>query len=517
MKQAHLIAVNTVIIWGTTILQMIPPLVMVPFLIRNLGDSGYGEYALIWSLLMAIEQLEMSLQSGGIKYGAAFIAQNRIDDLNKVLSSTFIFSVVLGVLSCLVISSAALLSFNASRGMMISVIMVGLMMLFLAPTTPFLGIIRAKQRHYVSSLAGILAQYFGLLFVILWFRLVRPSVEALIAILTGTLLISRLAQLPVAYRLVPGLRNRLRFFDWRTFRLILAFGTMIVLSALCLVANTTGIRWLSGMLVSTSFVAHLAIFLMPGAMMAQVVQAMTITIMPAASAYQAAQNRIMLQELFLKATRYTVLLVSAGFLVAILLIRGVLKLWVGPQYQFLDVYTLINLGGVSVLLSASCAHQMLKGLGALRRVLFAYIVGLVVIPIMVFLVVFLIWKSPYMAISVGLLLGNISAGMLQIGSCSKAVQMNLGKLVVRAYLQPLAPAVVGLAFAFGMIALTGLHSLEGRIVIAVLSVILVFGSFYFFIAGPDERRQFKEFIQMIRGRFMGFVRRKSPSTAGPDV
>lgn len=74
MKQAHLIAVNTLIIWGTTVLQMIPPLIMVPFLVRSLGDSGYGEYALIWSLLLAIEQLEASLQSGGIKYGAAFLA-----------------------------------------------------------------------------------------------------------------------------------------------------------------------------------------------------------------------------------------------------------------------------------------------------------------------------------------------------------------------------------------------------------------------------------------------------------
>src|SRR4030043_1301277 len=98
MKQSHLIAVNTFIIWGTTILQMIPPLVMVPYLIRNIGESGYGEYALIWSLLLAIEQLEMSLQAGVIKYGAAFMAENRIGELNKVLSSTFIFSIFLGVL-----------------------------------------------------------------------------------------------------------------------------------------------------------------------------------------------------------------------------------------------------------------------------------------------------------------------------------------------------------------------------------------------------------------------------------
>jgi len=517
MKQAHLIAVNTLIIWGTTLLQMIPPLVMVPFLIRSLGDSGYGEYALIWSLLMAIEQLEASLQSGGIKYGAAALAQGRIADLNKVLSSTFVFSVILGALAGLAIGLTGLAAFSGSPGMMVSLLIVGGMMLFLAPTTPFLGIIRAKQRHYVNSVAAIAAQYAGLLLIVLWFRLVGPSVEALIAILAGTLLISRLAQVPVAYRLVPGLRSGFRHFDRGAFRTIIGFGTMVVLLSICRAANSTGMRWLAGLLVSTGFVAHLAIFLMPGTVLAQIVLAMTITVMPATSAYEASDNRVMLRELFLKSTRYVVLLVSAALLAAGLLVRGVLRLWVGPAYEFLDVYALVNLAGVAVLMSASCAHQMLKGLGALRSIFAAFLAGLVLVPAAVFTAVLLIWDSPYAAISAGLLLGNITAGVLQLRACARAVQMNGGLFLKKAFVEPLAPAAAGLAFVAGTMALTGVDSLAWRAAVAGAGVAIAFGGFYAFVAGPEERRQLGDFIRMVLARFKGGPGRISTQKEGPGA
>jgi len=500
MKQAHLIAVNTLIIWGTTLLQMIPPLVMVPFLIRSLGDTGYGTYALIWSLLMAIEQLEVSLQSGGIKYGAAALAQGRIDELNKVLSSTFAFSAILGVLSGLAVGLTGLTAFSGSPGMQVSLLIVGGLLLFLAPTTPFVGIIRAKQRHYINSVASIAAQYAGLLLTVLWFRLVGPSVEALIAILAGTLLISRLAQVPVAYRLVPGLRSGFRHFDRGAFRTIIGFGTMVVLLSICRAANSTGMRWLAGLLVSTGFVAHLAIFLMPGTVLAQIVLAMTITVMPATSAYEASDNRVMLRELFLKSTRYVVLLVSAALLAAGLLVRGVLRLWVGPAYEFLDVYALVNLAGVAVLMSASCAHQMLKGLGALRSIFAAFLAGLVLVPAAVFVAVFLIWGSPYAAISAGLLLGNITAGVLQLRACVRAVQISPGLFFRRAFLEPLAPVAAGLAFAAGATALTGGDSLAWRTAASAAGTAIAFGGFYVFVAGPEERRQLVDFIRMVRAR-----------------
>lgn len=518
MKQSHLIALNTIIIWGTTVLQVIPPLILVPFLIKALGDSGYGEYTMIWALLMAVEQLATSLQAGGTKFGAAAMAQGRTEEVNRVLSSTFVFAVGLAVLASLGVAGTAIASFGQTKSMMISLLIVGAMMLFLIPGTPFVGIIQAKQRHFVNAIAGIGSQYAGLVLAVAWFRLVGPSVEALIAIMAGTLLVSRLAQVPVAYKLVPGLKLRLRSFDAATFRRIFGFGTAVILMSLCLTLNSAGIRWLSGLLVSTAFVAHLAIILMPGTMMSQVVLAMTITVMPATSAYDASNDRSMLRELFLRSTRYVVLLVSAGLLAAYLLIGDILRLWVGPQYMFLGVYILVYLLGVAIQMSSSCAHQMLKGLGLLRKVLGAYVLGMLVIPFSVFLAINGLWRSPYWAVSIGLLLGNLTAGVLQLRACVRAVEIDAREFVVRAFLQPLAPAVVVGGLTVALRTLAGPGSFVLRLAVAAMSVGLVFGSFYLLLAGPQERRLFKEFLHMLKGRLGGGpAPAPAPHKADPDV
>ena len=84
MRQSHLILSNAAIIWTTRVLQLLPQLFLVPYLIGTIGDTGYGIYALIWSLIMSIEQLQKSLQSGVVKYSAGFLAQGRMEEVNKV-------------------------------------------------------------------------------------------------------------------------------------------------------------------------------------------------------------------------------------------------------------------------------------------------------------------------------------------------------------------------------------------------------------------------------------------------
>lgn len=507
MKQSHLIAANTFFIWGATVLQILPQLILVPFLITNIGDTGYGEYVLVWSLLLAIEQLELSLQSGATKYSAAYLAENRISDVNKVLSSTFLFSVFLGILSFILVVSIAATQYDFPEDMFVSLFVVGFMMLFLVPTTPFQGIILAKQRHYIKYLADILSSYIGFLIIVLWFHFLQPSIIALVIISVGTFLLSRLFQLPFAYFLVPGLRNSVSSFSWTTFRSIVAFGLMIVLSSLCIVVNTTAIRWISGILVSSSFVAHLAIFLMPGVLMARIVQAMTITVMPAASAFQATHNLGMLRQLFLRSTRYIVLVVIAVLLIAILLLREVLALWVGTKYEFLYSYAILNLIGVSILLSASCAHNMLKGFGELRKILLSLFVGFVLIPITFFVLIYSIWKTPYLAISLGLMLGNVVAGVLQTLFCFRIVKIDFKIFIFKAYLQPVSAALLSAIFAFGTIFLVGFDSLAFLILLSSVTILFLFSIFYFFIADQNERDQFKCLIQSFWIRFLGFFRK----------
>lgn len=500
MRQSHLILFNAAVIWVTNVLLLFPQLILVPYLIGTIGEVGYGVYALVWSLMMSIDQLERSLQSGIVKYSAGFLVQKRIDEVNKVVSSSFVYSLLLAGVACAgTLATAAF--YNDSSGQIgTALAVVGIMVLFIFPLTPYIAVIQSRQCYYVGAIAQTVSKYGNLFAVIVWFEMVRPSVEALIIIMAGMLFISRLAQVPIAYRLVPGLRNRLRLFEWGSFRLIAAFGVATVLASVCLAVNSTGIRWLMDSLVSTAFVARLAIMLMPGLLLSQIIGAVTITVMPATSAYEATGNQRMLRELLIRGMRYTTILVLAGLLTAGLLMRNVLSLWVGPDYVSLAPYALVLFASVSFMLSTSTAHHMLKGMGKLRAVVFIYWLGLVVVPIGLILALLKTGHNPYVAVTVGLAAGHLVCGCLQAGFCTMVVHANLRGVFMRVYAQPLFVAAAICPIVFGIVTICGVDGFVGRLCVSVLAIVLFFSGCYAFIATPEERQQVKRVIQLAKSK-----------------
>jgi len=500
MRQSHLILSNALVMWAARVFLLVPQVILVPYLIATIGESGYGAYALVWSLTMSIEQLQRSLQSGVVKYSAGFLAQGRVDEVNRVVSSSFVYSLLLAVVAATGILVAAVFYKDPSGQIGTALVVVGIMVLFAFPLTPYIAIIQSRQRYYVGAIADTLSKYVSTLLTVLWFYAVGPSVEALIVIMAAAHFLSKLAQMPIAWRMVPGLQIRFRLFGASYFRLITSFGAVTVLASLCLAANSTGVRWLMASLVSTGFIARLAIMLMPGLLLGDIISAMTITAMPATSAYEATGNHRMLQELLARGIRYTVMLALGGMLVAIALMEPVLRVWVGSDYVFLAPYALILFASAAFMQSTSIVHHMLKGLGMLRAVVFIYCLGLVVIPLAVILSVFGICHNPYLAITMGLAAGHLTCGSLHVVFGVRAVQGNLGRVLWSAYAQPLLVAAAVWLAALGILHYSPIGGLFGRLCISVLAVALFLVTAYLLIATEGERREFKRVAHFVLKR-----------------
>jgi O-antigen/teichoic acid export membrane protein len=257
-----------------------------------------------------------------------------------------------------------------------------------------------------------------------------------------------------------------------------------------------------GILVSPSFIAHLAIILMPGLLLSQIVLALTATVMPATSAYAATGNQRMLQELLIRGMRYTTIIVLAGVIAAGLLMRNVLSIWIGPDYEFLAPYALVLFAGTSFSLSTSTSHHMLKGLGKLRVTVFISLMGLVIVPIYLILAVFHIWHDPYAAATTGLAAGIIVYGCLQIVFGSKAVHADLRGVFIRVYAQPLIIAAPVYLLVIGIVTIGGIDGLVGRACVSLLALQLFFIACYLLIATAAERQQVKELRQLILSRLV---------------
>ncbi len=506
MRQSHLILSNTLIIWVSRVLLLVPQLVLVPYLIHTIGEAGYGVYALFWSLLMTIEQLQLSMQQGVVKYSAAFLAQGRVEGVNRVVSSSFLYSLLLAVLASVGIISAAALWQDPADELNAALWVVGVLVLFIMPLTPYVAVIQSRQRYYVGAATETLSKYLSLGIIFAWFTWRTPSVKALIIIMAGTLLLSRVAQVPFAYGLVPGLKNKPTYFDWASFRLILSFGGMVVLLCLCNAANTTGVRWLMGLVVSTSFVAHLAIILMPGGFLMQIIDAMTITVMPAASSYEAIGNDHMLRELLVRSMRYSCILVLASVLAVALLIKDVLAIWVGPSYTFLVPYSLTIFVSVAFLMTTSSAHHMLKGLGKLRLVVVSVMVGWVIVPLTLIVTCFFLSHNSYISVTLGLFLGNMVWGVMHLGFAIKVVGVRFRDMFMRVYAQPLTAAVVAGVAAFALVRYGEMDGLVGKLSVVAITMSLFFTVMFFLFATLVERRQAKEIAQLLLSRLVAMGR-----------
>ncbi len=507
MRQSHLLIYNAVVIWVTRIFRVFPELILVPFLIHRIGEASYGVYALAWSLMLAIDMLQMGLCSGVIKHSAAFLAEKRIQEVNKVISTAFVYSIIFGVLACVSILLVVRLSGNLAEDLVFGLVLVALMVLIVIPLTPYVGIILSRQRYDINAIADTLFRYIKVLLIVLWFKLVSPSLEALMVISITVVILTRLVQVPIAYRLIPGLRNRPSLFRWQTFKMLMSFGAMIILCTFCSVLNNTGIKWLMGTMVSTAFVAHLVIMLTPALLLSQMVQAMTLTIMPTTSKYNALGDYHVLSELFIRGTRYGTLLVTAGVMAAVLSMRSVFAVWVGPEYEFLASFAIIILCGVSFQMSTSCAHHMLRGMGMLRVSFLNSVVGHVVVPVLSIMIIFLVWKKPYLAVATGLCLGSVVNGLMQLYFCTKAVRVSYRKILLRAYGEPLMVAIPVSALALGFVTYGSIESLGERICISTLAVFLFCAGFYLLFSTAAEHRQLKECYQLVLDRTVSLGRK----------
>jgi O-antigen/teichoic acid export membrane protein len=484
--------------WVTQALQIIPPLILVPYLLHSLGESGYGVYVLVWSLVMSIDQLQTSLQSGVVKYSAGFLAQGRIDQVNKVVSSSLVFSILLAIIACAGTLVLSLLYKDPSGQIKSALAIVAIMILFIIPLTPYLAVIQSRQRYYVGAIAGTISRYLSLAVVLIWFKWENPSVRALLIIMASLLFFSKLSQVPVAYRLVSGLRNDLSLSNRKDFRLIFTFGSSIVLASLCLVLNSTGVQWLMDTLASTTFVAHLAIMLTPGLLMSQILGAVTITVMPATSAYEATGNQRMLQEMLIRGTRYTMILVLAGFFAASLLMKNVLLLWVGSDYAFLAPYAVALFASNSLMQAGSISHHMLKGTGKLRVVVGIYFLGLVIVPVGLIFTVFQIWRDPYIAVTGGLIAGHLVCGILNNVFCARAVKTSLWNFFMRAYIHPLVVAGLICPIVLGILTICRIDGIIGLAFVAALAILLFFIGCFVLIATTEERNQVRKMIQFLK-------------------
>ena len=333
------IARNVMSNWLATAANMAVGFFLAPFIVHRLGNVAYGVWILAISAVNYLSLLDLGMRSSVLR----FVSKGRTKGDHHASSEAMSAALWVRIqISIVVLLISALLAALFPRmfhippelagDARIAVMIIGFNTALAMSGGVFGGVLSALNRYDLQSLVTLIQLAIRAIGVVLVLRsgygiVAIALCELLAALVANTLL------LLVALRIYPELRVRLTKPDWAVLRQLWSYSFYVFLNtiAIQLVYQTDNL--VVGAMVSAAAVTYYSIGNSLCRYTDQLVGAMTLTFVPAASTYEAAGDNSKLMGLYRNGTR-AMMSVSLPVLVT-LMTRGrtFIGLWMGPQYS----------------------------------------------------------------------------------------------------------------------------------------------------------------------------------------
>ena len=380
--------------WGSYLIAIGVNFFISPYVVRHLGNTGYGVWTLILALTGYLGLLDLGIRGAVTRYVARFHAQNDHNKAANVASSAMLlFSAfgLLAVLSSFLLAAVAIHRMNippeywmAAR---IVVILTGISVAISLVNGVFGGILVGLQRFDLTNSietamnvlragAVALALHWGF------------GIVALAFIQLGFTLARWLANVYLAHRLYPALRIQLGAADLAGVKLIFSYGAfsfLIHVSASLIYASDNVVI---GAYLPVSAVTFYAI----GGNLVEYARALVSgisqTMTPLASSMEVRTGETQMQRIVLFSSRAGTMVMLPVALTFILRGSSFVGLWMGAQYAELSGQVLRILSITLLLWAANAVTAgSLLGLSKHRPIVPATVIeGLCNLALSVFLV-----------------------------------------------------------------------------------------------------------------------------------
>lgn len=333
------LAINVVMNWAATAVNMVVPFFLTPFVVRHLGAVGYGVWIIAVSAVSYLNLLDMGMRSAVIRYVSKAQAKGELSEATSAIHAALWFRMIIaggvGVLS-FVLAFAVPHMFkippDLTRAAQITVLLCALGVGVTLVGGVFGAVLAALNRFDLLSMITMcqtIVRAAGVLIILLSGRglisLACWELAILLLVAIGTVL--------CAIKTFPASRVRPSRPDMRVLRMIwsYSFTTFVFIIAVQIITNTDNL--VVGAFLSVSAVTFYAI---GGSLISysySVSGALSTTFTPLASGLEASGRFDDLRRMLIRGTQATLALalpISAG-----LFFRGgtFIRLWMGPEYE----------------------------------------------------------------------------------------------------------------------------------------------------------------------------------------
>ena len=227
--RSRYILMNTLSSYGRDAVDTIAFLVMIPFIIKTLGNESFGLWSLIWSFLAIFELADFGFAASVVKYVADARGRQDTERLRKIVSTLFWIYVFLGALVMTGILTS-LLFFNHvfqippdQAQLANSVLLIlGVRSALYLPLGMFRGVLVGYQKMTVANAYKAVANILYLIAVLIFLSL-TPDIRVLAVINMITGLLPMFAMMIHVGKIAPDLSILTRYFEWSFVRELTSF------------------------------------------------------------------------------------------------------------------------------------------------------------------------------------------------------------------------------------------------------------------------------------------------------
>ena len=327
-------------------LRVVISYLMTPFLINGLGKDLYGVWMILvtFTLTGSLSFFTFGFQGALVKYIAEFHALKKQRELNEVFSATFLFYCV-GALLCsaviLVFSRFYLADvFNIPIAELPTAQMVlyifAVMILFELPGLAICAIIEGVQRFDILAILDIgrMIVLAGVTLGVLYCG--QGLVSIALAMFFSTIIYTIVMGF-AAKQLVPECRIVIGG-DKATLRALFLFTRdLFILRINGLIYNNMD-KMIIGILLSTTLVTDYDIANRIHSLALTIMGLAPSVVLPAASAFDAANDSERQTKLLLKGSKYTIAMTLPIVVTLLILTKGLIRYWISPQYIHVALY-----------------------------------------------------------------------------------------------------------------------------------------------------------------------------------
>lgn len=360
---------------------------LVPILLDRIGEDLFGVYTLllVFSATGLLSFLDLGLEGALLKYLAGYEAVNDFNKYSKYFWNGavmyFCIGLLLTVVFFTVINVFGVFPFNIpenireySKGLFnIYILQFPLQFLSLALKATLISV------HKFRVLKAINFLFLLSNFLIIYFAVNQGNDLFQYVILFNTIyLVKCIIEYSVAIKIIPTkFRYKIKL-DWSVIVHLFGYAKYLFVSKIVgLIYNQTDKLLISFMLPISNLAMFNILNKMPNTMGA-VSSVLNSTIVPLTAKMNAKNETDNMKQLFLKGTKWSLVIMIPLIIICIFLIKTFLSIWVGPSYEYLAPLSIVLLCQYFFSQILSIGSTMIVGSGHVKRLIPYSVFGSVV-------------------------------------------------------------------------------------------------------------------------------------------